>query len=400
MDVRDPDRWQGAPAAEPPNRRDQPDAPATREIKVIGPADGLETILQSFLVGVTRLVGARAGVIRSLVAGGNEMRVLAMTGLSEEAARREATAGSCGVCAVAVRRADLCVAADPATCGELSANGQFPPGSGYGTVAVPLDYKGRIVGVFTLFFNGVNELRADAIHLLRPIGQLLGVTLENAKLEHDNLNARLLHERQAMASDIHDSLAQSLTFARMRMPLLQDAIAAQDTARSLKYARDMYDELGNANRRLRGLITHFRAGLDGQGLAHALEEATYGFFERTGIALKLENRVDTLALPPSAEVQLFHVIQEALANIHRHSLARQASIIIDRLRQEIVFTIEDDGIGWDPELLERVQHDDAAHFGMEIMRDRVAGIGGRIELARTDAGGARLRIFVPPQESA
>ncbi|MEZ5653919.1 MAG: GAF domain-containing protein [Burkholderiaceae bacterium] len=370
------------------------------EIKVVGPDGGLEAILESFVVGVTRLVGARAGVIRSLVAGGTEMRVVAMTGLPATMAGREAAAGSCGICAAAVRCADMCVAADPASCGELARDDIFPPGKGRGTVAVPLDYKGRIVGVFTLFFDGVNELRGDAIHLLRPIGQLLGVTLENAKLEHEQLQARLLRERQAMASEVHDSLAQSITFARMRMPLLQDAIAEQDTARSLKYARDLYEELGNANRRLRSLITHFRAGMDGQGLVRALEEAAYGYFARTGISLELENRVPGLSLPATTEVQIFHVIQEALANIHKHSLARKARITVDRDGDAVTFTVEDDGVGWDEGLVERVREGDAAHFGIEIMRERIASIGGRITLDRAASGGALLRLSVPAQEPA
>jgi two-component system nitrate/nitrite sensor histidine kinase NarX len=430
MDVRDPDRWraaQDAPAGLPvtasdaapaevqPAPADLPEAgaglaPLPAVPTASGVGDGLAPILESFLIGVVRLVDARAGVIRSLSPERGEMRVVAMAGLPDAVRRREAVAGSCGVCADAMRCADVRVAADVASCGEIGSEGIFG-GEGRGAVAVPLDYKGRTVGVFTLFFDGVSHLRADVIHLLRPIGQLLGVTLENAKLEHDKLRASVIQERQTMAGEIHDSLAQSLTFARMRMPLLQDAIAEKDTARGLKYFRDVYDELGHANRRLRALITHFRAGMDAQGLLHALEETTVGFFERTGIALTFESRAPELRLPVDVEVQVFHVIQEALANVQRHSRARRATVVTDRIDGHAVFTVEDDGIGWAeamkgaPQALAGPQRTGAAaaragHFGLEIMHERAKAAGGRLEFERGEQGGARVRLLVPLADAA
>lgn len=75
------------------------------------------------------------------------------------------------------------MAHDEQGCGEIASDGIFDgifAGDSRGAVAVPLDYAGRTVGVFTLFFDGVRDLRAEVIHLMRPIGQLVGVTLENA----------------------------------------------------------------------------------------------------------------------------------------------------------------------------------------------------------------------------
>lgn len=363
--------------------------------------DGLAPILDAFLVGVVRLVGARAGVIRSVTPDESQLRVIAMTGLPATSRRRETVAGSCGVCGDALRCADIRVAADAAACSELASADLFE-GEGRGTVAVPLAYRGRTVGVFTLFFNGVNSLRPDVIHLMRPIGQLLGVTLENAKLEHDRMRASVIQARQAMAGDIHDSLAQSLTFARMRMPLMQDAIAERDSARALKYFRDVYDELGHANRRLRTLITHFRAGMDAQGLMHALQELTVGFYERTGIELTLENHVGNPRLGEDVEVQAFHVVQEALANVQKHSRARHVRLLAGRSGDRLVLTVEDDGIGWEAAQLERLRADEPrsgeAHFGLEIMRERARAAGGEITIGAVPSGGSWLRLSVPLPE--
>ncbi len=184
---------------------------------------------------------------------------------------REALIDPCGVCGDALRGDGVRVADDPARCGSLAVDSYFKKVC-TGTVAVPLEYKGRSVGVFTLFFDGVHSLRAEVIHLLRPVGQLFGLALENERLERENLQSSLVHERQTMAAEIHDSLAQSLTFMRMRMPLLQDAILREDQPRASKYAKDVNDELGTASRRIRELVTHFRAGMDAQGLQRALEQ--------------------------------------------------------------------------------------------------------------------------------
>lgn len=151
------------------------------------------------------------------------------------------------------------------------------------------------------------------------------------------------------------------------------------------------------------LITHFRAGMDAQGLLHALHETTAGFFERTGIALAFENRAPDLGLTVEAEVQVFHVVQEALANIHRHSRARHATVVSERVDGHAVITIEDDGVGWDAMLLERVRDEtrsNGAHFGLAIMRERAQAAGGRLELGRSASGGARLRLSVPLADSA
>ncbi len=390
MDVRDPERWsaeRSAPGGVVPGS-------AGSGGSVAHPG-ALAPVLEAFLSSVVSLVGARAGVIRSVASDGLGMRVVAMCGLPEDVRRREAAASQCGICGDALRCADMRVAADAASCSEIASDGIFHGENG-GTVAVPLDYKGRTVGVFTLFFDGVSTLRAEVIHVMRPIGQLLGVTLENAKLQNERLHASLIQERQAMAGDIHDSLAQSLTFVRMRMPLLQDAIAEKQTARALKYVRDVYDEVGSANRRLRTLITHFRAGMDAQGLRHALQETSEGFFERTGIELAFEDRAPQLRLAEDAEVQVFHLVQEALANIHKHSQARHARLVVACEGADAVITVEDDGIGW--EQAQALVVGDAqprGHFGLQIMRERAAAAGGRLEFGRSEAGGTRLRVVVP-----
>ncbi len=348
------------------------------------------SVLEAFLVSVVRLAGARGGAVRALTADSDEPRLVAAWGVSAESL--EDTLEPCDRCA------DESGAQAPSGCkrtgdpllGEACA----------GTFAIPLEYKGRSVGVFTLFFDEVNSLRPEVIHLLRPVGQFVGLALENAKLEREKLQSRLTQERQSMAGEIHDSLAQSLTFVRMRMPLLADAIERKDLSRAAKYCGDVNGELGSVNRRLRELVTHFRAGMDAQGLESALEATARSFFDECGIRLTLQNEVAGLALGAEREVQVFRIVQEALANVRKHSHARHARVRLVRVGRELRVTIEDDGAGI-PEGAcaegESASGKGCGHFGIEIMRERAEVLGGRLEIRNSASGGLIVTLVVPAQ---
>jgi len=359
-----------------------------------------QSMLEAFLVTVVRLAGAEAGTVRALAADGDRLQLVAAFGLPHEALEHEALVdNNCGVCGDALRGDAVQVTEDPARCGKLAADGQRGCA---GTVAVPLEFKGQSVGVFTLFFDGVHSLRGEVIHLLRPVGQLFGLALENARLERENLQSSLLHERQTMAGEIHDSLAQSLTFLRMRMPLLRDAIEKNNAERALRYCGEVNDELGSANRRVRELVTHFRAGMDAQGLRRALEQTADTFFERTGIAMDFECPAGDLRLPADREVQVYHVVQEALANVRRHSGARHATLRVERRGNKLVIAVEDDGSGFPPVVLGKgdAKADARASFGLQIMRERAESIGATVSFENRPVGGARVVIRVPTDHAA
>ncbi|MCL4185804.1 MAG: GAF domain-containing protein [Burkholderiaceae bacterium] len=356
-----------------------------------------QSMLDAFLVTVVRLAGARAGAVRALTADGGKLRLVAAWGLPQDVLAREALIGPCGICGDALQGESVQVADNPARCGKLAVD-EFFERICTGTVAVPLEYKGRPVGVFTLFFDGVHNLRGEVIHLLRPVGQLFGLALENARLERENLQSSLVHERQTIAAELHDSLAQSLTFVRMRMPLLQDAVSQHDPERALKYCQDVSDELGSANRRIRELITHFRAGMDVQGLHRALEQMADTFYERSGITLDFDCRVPALRLAADAEVQVFHIVQEALANVRRHSGARRARLQVERDGDDVVFEVRDDGKGFPPQSC-RAAGAVRSSFGLEIMRERAESIGARMSYGNSPGAGARVTIRVPTGQS-
>jgi two-component system nitrate/nitrite sensor histidine kinase NarX len=227
---------------------------------------------------------------------------------------------------------------------------------------------------------------------------LLGLTLENALLERERSRAMLAAERASMATDIHDSLAQTLAFGRMRVPLIEYAAKAGDTERVLRFCGELNRELTVAHGALRGLISHFRAGLGSGGLRRGLHDIAARFRENSGIALEFDNQIPDLKLSGEVEVQVFYIIQEALANVSKHARASRTRLSIERVDGDIEIVIEDNGagnLGASPSRACAREVAGEGSFGLKIMRERTERFGGRLELETMPKGGTRVRLFVP-----
>lgn len=355
--------------------------------------------IDAFLDTIVKLAGAHAGAIRALTHDANYMRMIAAVGLSDEFMQRELLVSVCGICGQAVRDDDIRTASDFRGCSQLFTARRS--GSTFRhALAVPLEYKNEPVGVFNLFYDHPEDCRPDIATLLRPIGQLLGLTLENALLERERSRVMLLAERAAMATDIHDSLAQTLAFGRMRVPLIEDAVNAGDQGRALRFCGELNRELTVAHGALRGLITQFRAGLDAGGLRRGLHDVAARFRENSGIALEFDNQIPDLKLSGEAEVEVFYIIQEALANVSKHARASRTRLAIDHVDGGVEVLIEDNGTGnLGGRIMQPADSEKAStgSFGLTMMRERAERFGGRLDIETLPKGGTRVRVFVPAQ---
>ena len=262
-------------------------------------------------------------------------------------------------------------------------------------VAVPLRHRGQVLGVYNLFYEQGHGPGPEVLAVLKAVGELLGLALNNARLETETLQARLAQERQRMAAEVHDSLAQSLAFVKMRMPLLEDALLGHEEARALKYCGDVRSAVSQAHASLRGILTHFRSPMDPQGLVHALEAAAGHFGESSGVELEFVNELPALKLGPEAEAQVFHIVREALSNVARHARARHAWLHVAAApdgRIEIV--IADDGAGL-PAAAPGGPAGGGSHYGLEIILERAQRLGGTLEIGPREGGGTRVRLVFP-----
>lgn len=363
-----------------------------------GLADGrqLETLLGQFLVPIVRLAGAQAGVVRALCDDGEHLRLVGDIGLPADVRLTELSVDRhCGTCGMAADSDTMTWSVDLRTCARHN-NGDAAYFGGHckRMLAVPLRHRGRLLGIYNLFFEGDEPLSPDLLSVLRSIGELLGLALHNARLEREHLFATVMSERKFLASEVHDSIAQNLVYVNMRLPLLHDAVLRHDDPMSLKYLADVKQAVGSIHTNLREILTNFRAAMDPQGLLHALKGLVEEFGQRSGIALHCSCDATDLGLSVEQEVQLFHIVQEALANVYRHAQARQAWLTLRRSEQQLELLVEDDGAGLAHEPAWPAQAGEA-HFGLGIMRERAQRLGGVLEIGARAEGGTQVRLSVP-----
>lgn len=204
--------------------------------------------------------------------------------------------------------------------------------------------------------------------------------------------ATVLKERRLMAAEVHDSIAQTLTFVKMRLPLLEDALQARDDETARRYLGELREAVGEAHSSLREIVTHLRASADPRGLGPALQGLAERFRQRSGIELQVANAATSLTLGTQRENELVHIVQEALTNIEHHAQARHAWLRIDPLPAAggVRVCIDDDGIGPRPPA-----PDGRAHHGLSIMGERARRLGGALQVGQRPGGGTRVRLILP-----
>ena len=351
----------------------------------------LHDLLGHFLPPIMRIAGAQAGAVRVLDAGERRMLMIGSLGLPPSVLDAErSVAQDCGACGAAARRDRPVWADDLSVCTQRDHSGYFGVDCRR-VLAVPLHHRGRLLGIYNLFFRQGEEPSAEVLALLKSIGDLLGLALHNAQLERENLRATVANERQMMAAEVHDAVAQSLAFVKMRLPLLHDAMLAHDDARSLRYYDDVRRAVADAHTSLREILADFRTRVDPEGLLHALRKAVAAFEPRTGITLELVDRVGVLALAPERQAQAFHVVQEALSNVARHSLARHARLSVELSDGDVHLRVEDDGTGF----VDAAGAHASAHYGIDIMRARARRLGGTLALRPRAGGGTCVHLVFP-----
>jgi two-component system nitrate/nitrite sensor histidine kinase NarX len=360
----------------------------------------LAPLLERFLIAILAMAGAQAGAVRTLTDDGKSMRLVAQQGLPANVQSSERlVARDCGMCGVASGSDVLGWVDDVKTCGKHSDHAYFGIKC-QRVLAISLPHGGQVLGIYNLFFDSNASVDPQMETMLRLIGQLLGQALHNARIERERLRITVMKERQEMVNEVHDTIAQTLAYVRMRLPLLNEAMLAHDDQRSLKYLSDVKNGVGEVHDKLREVMTYFRTRMDPLGLLHALQGVADGYFDRVGISLEIRNSVHGLNLNDEQEVQVFYIIQEALANIAKHSMARRAIVSIARNDQHLEFRIEDDGLGMDEPSVSTLVTlakglAPSNHFGLEIMQSRAKRLGGSLVVGPNDGGGTQVRLLLP-----
>ncbi|EPJ5578188.1 nitrate/nitrite two-component system sensor histidine kinase NarQ [Citrobacter farmeri] len=227
---------------------------------------------------------------------------------------------------------------------------------------------------------------ASAIPLLNSVSTMLGRGLYFNHAQKHFQQLLLMEERATIARELHDSLAQVLSYLRIQLTLLKRAIP-EDNAPAQAIMDDFSRALNDAYRQLRELLTTFRLTLQQADLPSALHEMLETLQGQTTAKLTLDCRLPTLALDAQMQVHLLQIIREAVLNAMKHANASEIAVsCVTAPDGDHTVYIRDNGVGiGEPS-------EPAGHYGLNIMRERAERLGGTLSFSQPSGGGTLVSI--------
>lgn len=215
-------------------------------------------------------------------------------------------------------------------------------------------------------------------------------------LQLQNAQERLLilfEERAIIARELHDSLAQSLSYLKMQITRLKTLLsrnAEQEVIMSV--SNELQDGLNSAYRNLRELLNTFRLKIEHPSLQAALDTTVKEFSEFSGVPIVLNYNMLASRLTPNEDIHVLQIVREAVSNAVKHA---SASVIDIRCSEteggSVTFDIIDDGIGIGEEAAKKY------HYGLSIMQERANSLNGDLSIRSRDDGGTRVSLKFTPQ---
>ncbi|MCB2034934.1 MAG: histidine kinase, partial [Ottowia sp.] len=177
----------------------------------------------------------------------------------------------------------------------------------------------------------------------------LASALEGLRAEALEREAAVGQERSLLARELHDSIAQSLAFLKIQLQLLRTAIE-RGQPEKIREALDELDEgLKGSIGDVRELLVHFRTRTNTGDIETALQETLQKFQHQSGVPVRLQMQGEGLPLPADVQVQVLHVVQEALSNVRKHAQATHVSLDVTQ-GERWTFVVRDNGVGFNPGL--------------------------------------------------
>lgn len=265
--------------------------------------------------------------------------------------------------------------------------------------SVPIYAGDTPLGVMNVASEDWRELRPDELQLLHIVSDQIGLAIQRAHLsaQHTRAAARLatIEERNRLAREIHDTLAQGLAAVTLQLETADALLsiarpqqAHEAIQRALKLTRSNLEEARRSVMDLRA------SSLQDRTLPEAL--ATLAIAEvNPPVHYAYTPVQDFPALPARIEIGLYRIAQEALTNARKHASAQSIKITLFAEKQRISLMIQDDGCGFATQNMSQSQGSSSGHFGLTGMAERVKLLGGSIDIQSEPGTGTQIGISVP-----
>lgn len=308
-------------------------------------------------------------------------------GLADSPARFE---GSC-YCLDTYRAGDMDGAANVnvVTCSRLKNLVDGADGLRYHG-SIPIFAHGKELGLLNVASRDWKELSDDDRRLLYTVGDLLGIAIERARLFDKSVELGAIDERNRLAREIHDTLAQGLTAIALQLEQADLSLEGESSDQAkIAVQQALALTRTNLDEARRSVLDLRAAPLEGRSLANALRALADESALKHGLRVDYNVTGANQPLPLRVEASLFRIAQEAINNVVRHAEAEHLTTSLVVRPGSVRLSIEDDGVGFDPAATP------GDRFGLVGLNERVKLLGGKLDVQSSPGQGTRLLVTVP-----
>jgi len=260
-------------------------------------------------------------------------------------------------------------------------------------VVAPLRIGERVIGTLCVGSSKARAFSDESADVLIELARSAAIAFENARLYEELEKVVILRERQRIAAEMHDGLAQTLSFFRLKVDQIADLIETGREKEALDEMQDLDRTVAQASQEVRNAISKLQEDLPPhRALEDELTMLAQEFSQVSKLPTDLKIEVEApLHLARDETEQVVRVVREALQNVARHGNATHATVCLKREGTQAMVIVEDDGCGFNPgTAIGREQH-----FGLSIMHARATSVGGALMIDSTPGQGTQLTLTWP-----
>lgn len=264
-------------------------------------------------------------------------------------------------------------------------------------LAVPIHSRGRILGsLYLADKEGAPEFSDDDRDRLERFATQAAIAIENAHLHRQVRAMAITEERERIAREMHDTVAQVLGYVSTKAQAAQEFLRQSETERAQEQIAQLSGVARDAYSDVRENILSLRTSVDrGRSLLESLQDYVGHWQVQSGVDVDLvvtPPGLEHLDLPAIAELQLVRIIQESLTNVRKHAGASNVRIELSQGEDDIQATITDDGTGFEP-MAGTAR--DFPRFGLATMRERAETVGGTLDIQSAPGEGTTVVARLP-----
>jgi two-component system sensor histidine kinase DevS len=256
---------------------------------------------------------------------------------------------------------------------------------------IPLTARGELVGVLTIATRSRKTISKSEIQLLVSVANGAGTAIENAQLHTNVRRLAVLEERDRIGMDLHDGIIQSIYGVGLALENARMLLHENPESAGVRLDKAM-DDLNHTIRDIRNYILDLRPRqLQGESLIEGLGRLTLEFRQNTKVEVSLASPKELLSdLPQMHAMSLFHICQEALANIAKHAKASKVTIDLWTTPERVLLEVTDNGQGFEVDKTSK-----SVGHGLANIQTRVQNVGGEVDITSSKGEGTSILAWVP-----